>query len=417
MSSSVAAALFLSLAVLLVLARVLGLVTSRLFQPLVVGEIATGVLLGPTFLPASVGARLFPAEVRPILSGLANIGVALFMFGVGREFDQGMARRLARPVVAMALFTVLVPLGLGVLTALLLVRRHQADNQVAFVAFVGVAMSITAFPVLARILDERRLTGTAIGRLALTGAAVNDMLAWIALIFVIALAGASSSPWRLLALIPYVALLILLTPVLRRLRDNPDPSFVRMVLLFAGLALSCWMTEWVGLHFIFGAFLFGLVLAPKRRDAGESEPPDFLMRLAKLTAPILLPVYFVVAGLRVDLSGFSSRDVADLLLILVVAIGGKVVGGFVGARFCGVRGRPALLMGILLNARGLTELVVLGVGLDAGLLDPRLYSSMVVMALITTAMTGPFVKLLESRGLVLAEAGNAIADPELVGRP
>ncbi|MFE9774064.1 cation:proton antiporter [Streptomyces sp. NPDC005931] len=394
--------LLLDLALIVGLARLLGVAARALGQPAVVGEILVGILLGPTLLGAHLTGVLFPAEVRPLLSALAGVGLALFMFAVGMEIDLGILRGGGRVTLWATMFSALLPLALGAALAWMLTDSHHQGSRAGFVLFFAVAMAVTAFPVLARIIADRGLTRTRLGATALTCAAITDLLAWILLAVAVAVATGQGLDRRLALLVPYVALMIaVVRPLLRRASEasrrkkaqGTDSSgsgegrnFLALVLV--GLLLSAACTEWLGLHYIFGAFLFGAIM-PKGGDGGLRDLA--LQRMEPLCGLLLLPVYFVLAGLKVDLSQLDAADIGTLAAILVVAVAGKVLGAYLGARLGGYDRRHAYALGVLLNTRGVTELVVLGVGLELGLLDGTLYSLMVVMAVTTTALVGPLL--------------------------
>ncbi|MEV4582877.1 cation:proton antiporter [Nonomuraea jabiensis] len=388
--------LLLDLALVVVLAKVMGALARRLGQPAVVGEIVAGVLLGPTLLSPGLTAVIFPEEVRPVLSALAGVGVALFMFVVGTELDAGAMKGGGRVTVWASLFATAVPLALGALLAGTLLSGHQRGSAAGFVLFFAVAMSVTAFPVLARIIADRGMTGTRIGATALTCAAVCDVLAWSLLALVVALATGARFQWWLLLLVPYVVVMVtLVRPLLRRMSElrrhgEPGGGFFFAVVL-AGLLMSAAFTEWLGLHYIFGAFLFGLLLP---RSGGGEVRERVIRRVEPLCGTLLLPVYFVMAGLKIDLSGLTVGELGELALILATAVTAKFAGTYAGARIGGLHSREAVTLGALLNTRGLTELVVLGVGLELGVLNERLYALMVVMAVVTTALTGPLLNRL-----------------------
>ncbi|QEV19951.1 cation:proton antiporter [Streptomyces alboniger] len=387
--------LLLDLALILGLARLLGAAARALGQPAVIGEILAGVLLGPTLLGANFADTLFPADVRPLLSALAGVGLALFMFAVGLEIDLGVLRGGGRVTLWATTFSTVLPLGLGAGLAWLLADTHRQGPLLAFVLFFAVAMAATAFPVLARIIADRGLTRTRLGTTALTCAAITDLLVWILLAVAAAVATGEDLDWRLVLLVPYVVLMItVVRPLLRKVSGLSNASGASgestnlVVLVLAGLLLSSACTEWLGLHYIFGAFLFGAIIP---RDGHSALREGALQRMEPLSRLLLLPVYFVLAGLKVDLSELDLTDLGTLAAILAVAMAGKLLGTYVGARLGGFDRRPAAALGALLNTRGLTELVVLGIGLELGLLDGTLYSLMVVMAVATTALTGPLL--------------------------
>ncbi len=402
--------LLLGLAVVIVLARLLGALAKRVGQPPVVGEILAGILIGPSIVGGLITDRLFPTEIRPALAGLANVGLVLFMFIIGYELDQTLVRGRQRVAVSVSAGSVLVPLGLGTGLALWLAGRHGVTEVLPFTLFIGAAMAVTAFPVLARIVADRGLMRTEVGGLALASAAVDDILAWSLLAVVVAIGAAEGgAPWHLLAAVPYlIAMFGLVRPLLRRLlaaRDRAGrltPDVLAVILV--GLLLSCYATELIGLHAIFGAFVFGSVMP---RAGGEALRHEILERLEQVSVLLLLPVFFVIAGLQVDLSTVDASALLELALILAVAIGGKFAGAYAGARMTRVGRRQAGAIATLMNTRGLTEIVILTVGLQLGILDGQLFSMMVVMALVTTMMAGPLLAWIYPRRLAEADIARA----------
>lgn len=415
--------LVVALAVVLAVAKLLGRLAVWAGQPAVIGEICAGVLLGPTFFGGDLTRLLFPAEVRPSLNVLADAGVVLFMFLVGSEFDRKLLRGQGRAAVGVSMGSMAVPFALGAALALYLIEQHPSEHRVAFAVFLGTAMSVTAFPVLARILSDRGLLNTSIGALALACAAVGDVLAWTLLAVVAALAGGAGTLWHILLVVPFTALLVfVLRPALTRLGERwkgarstvtrPGAAGV-LIAVATGSALSAAATEWMGLHLIFGAFLFGVAMPRRHWDSTREWVLPWVGRVTSL----LLPVFFAVAGVAVDLSGVGGAALAELAILLVVAVGGKVIGAYGGARMSGIPGRESATLAILLNTRGLTELIVLTVGLQLGLLDTALYSLMVVMALVTTAMTGVSMPLVDPRRPVRAAAGSLPVPPAVRSGP
>jgi Kef-type K+ transport system membrane component KefB len=385
--------LLADVAFIIILARLLGSLAKRLGQPPVLGEILAGILLGPTFFHGTITKTLFPPTLIPPLTALADLGLVLFMFVVGYEVDLRLIRGRERVAAGVSTGSVVLPLVLGAALGVWLAHRNHLPNVSTFALFIGTAMAATAFPVLARILTDRGLHRTRIGGLALASAAIADVLAWVLLAVVVALAG-SSAQWKVLLAIPYAVLMFaVVRPLLRRLSQfyvqagRLTPNILATVL--AGLLLSCYATNWMGLHFIFGAFLFGIVM-PRENVLGLRE--EILERLEQISLLVLLPIYFVVAGLNINLSTIGSSGLVELVAILIVAIVGKLVGAYLGAQFTGVHGRNAGVIATLMNTRGLTELVILGVGLQLHILTKPLYTLMVVMALVTTAMSGPLLK-------------------------
>ncbi|MEU9663105.1 cation:proton antiporter domain-containing protein [Streptomyces chartreusis] len=395
MTAHSAAMLFLDLMVIIAVARMLGVVARRLGQPAVIGEILGGLLLGPTLYGAATTTALFPTDVRPTLTTVANIGVCVFMFLVGLEADRELLRGQGRIAVTVSLSAIALPFAFGTVMALYLIGNHPTEHRLGFVLFLGTAMSVTAFPVLARILTDKGLIRTPIGGLALACAALDDVLAWSILAVVTALVTSGEDHWRILLALPYgLVMLGVVRPLLARLSrrvvlKGRTANAGVLVALAAGLWLSAEATDRIGLHLIFGAFLFGAIMP---REGARALREHALPRVKRICAAVLLPVFFTSAGLKVDLSSMDGGAVGELALILLVAIGGKFAGAYFGARVNGVRPRHSAVLAILINTRGLTELIVLTVGLQIGVLDTRLYSLMVVMALVTTGMAGVLLR-------------------------
>lgn len=321
------------------------------------------------------------------------------MFIVGLEWDGALIRGSGNLAATVSFSSILLPFGLGAALALYLMQDHGTENETAFMLFMGIAMSITAFPVLARILTDRNMTRTPLGVIALACASIDDVLAWSLLAAVVAISDPSGpDQWRILLAIPYLlGMLFVLRPLLRRFADRRTvqqltPTVLACVL--AGLMLSAAATEWLGLHYIFGAFLFGVILPRTGTERLRGEVHD---RLGQMNGTLLLPVFFLVAGLQVDLSDLDSGGLGDLALILLVAVGGKFVGAYAAARLNRMPVRQSAALATLMNTRGLTELIVLNVGLQMGILSTNLYSLMVVMAVVTTAMAGPLLSWLLGR--------------------
>jgi Kef-type K+ transport system membrane component KefB len=395
-------------ALVTLVARVLGVLARRFDQPAVLGELLGGILLGPTFFGGAIARNLFPADVRPFLSMLASIGVVYFMLGIGLELDPGFVRRRSRAVTGVAAGSMGVPLALGALLSLHLVDTHAARSRPAFCLFVAAAMSVTAFPVLARILTDRGMCRTNLGQMALACAAANDVVAYILIAAAVAVSRVSGSAWPILSLAPYVMLMaFVVRPLLRRLpipRDGAgefagglgavgDAGYQSrmLALVSAGVLLSAAATNWMGMTAVFGAFFFGAIIPGQTRTAVRELVSGSIDRIGRV---VLLPIFFVTAGLQVNLAKIGGGGVTELALILGVAILGKFGGAFIAARCVGMAARQSAAVATLMNTRGLTELIVLTVGLQIGVIDRSLYSLMVVMALITTAMTGPLLRLI-----------------------
>jgi Kef-type K+ transport system membrane component KefB len=399
--------IILDIAVIIVVARLFGRLARKLNQPAVIGEIVAGIALGPSLLgllPGDVDGLLFPAEVIPYLNILAKLGLVLFMFIVGLELDMALIRGRGQRAGVISLSSIVLPFALGAAATLLLHPLHDTvDGKkvslLALMLFMGVAMSITAFPVLARILTDRGMHRTSVGVIALAAAAIDDVVAWTLLAFVYAVASGNSplAVVRIVALTAVFAavMFLIVKPLLARMPDwykssgRITPDIFAVVLV--GILLSALATERIGIHEIFGAFVFGAIMP---REGAQEFTREVLERLEQISVSLLLPIFFVIAGFGVDLTKF--RDVGliwQLLLILTVAIVGKFVGAFVGAQLQRMPTRQSAAVGVLMNTRGLTELVILLVGKQLGVLDTAMFTMMVVMALLTTIMTGPLLQI------------------------
>jgi Kef-type K+ transport system membrane component KefB len=401
--------LLLDIVVICSVARALGWVFEKLHQPRVVGEMCAGILLGPSLLgwlapPAFV--LLFPPEGLASLYVLSQIGLLLFMFQVGLGLDSQELRKMGRSVVIISCSSVLVPLVAGSALALYLYPRLSSAKVPlpVFALFMGTAMSITAFPVLARILEERNLLQSRVGVVAISCAAVDDITAWCLLAGLTAWvrAGKEMSPgFTLAGLGAYLFVMIsVVRPLLRRYSSRQreiSRETLAFTLLF--LFLSAWTTERIGVHALFGAFIAGAIL-PRT----ETFTRILAGHLEFVTSVLLLPLFFAYTGLRTSIHLLSGGRVwFYCALIVVVAVLGKLFACAVAGRVSGMSWRDALSVGVLMNTRGLIELVILNVGLDLGVISPTLFSIMVIMALVTTFMTTPVLGLLLQKAPTSAE--------------
>ncbi len=404
-------------------ARGLGALFRKIGQPPVIGEIVAGILLGPSLLgmvaPATQ-AFLFPAASLGGLRMLSQIGVILFMFVVGIELDVEHLRQKADAAVLVSHASIAVPFFLGTASALLLYRQLAPAGIPfsAFALFLGVAMSITAFPVLARILEDRRMSRSYLGSTALACAAVDDATAWCLLAVVVAIvkaAGLSGAFLTIALTVLFVTGMVFvvrpwMARLLGRFSESKTGGMGLLAVLFCFLCASALITEAIGIHALFGAFLAGVCI-----------PPDpalrqlLRVRLETFSSVLLLPLFFAFTGLRTQvglLSDWGSWAVCALLIL--VAIAGKLGGGMMAARWTGMSWGDSFSLGALLNARGLVELIVLNLGYDLGILSPRIFAMLVLMALVTTFMTGPLLQLraaLGGREMVMAAGGPTSALP------
>jgi Kef-type K+ transport system membrane component KefB len=392
----------LALAVILVAARLVGTVFRRLGQPPVIGEVVAGILLGPSLLgrisPPAL-AFLLPPQVAPYLGIIAQVGIILFMFLVGLELDPGLMRNRTHTTIAISHSSIVVPFVLGALLALPLYPRLATRDVpfTAFALFLGVSMSITAFPVLARILRDRGIQRSRLGVIALTCAAVDDVTAWCLLALVVSVIRSRSGSALVTVVLTaaYIGLLLaVVRPLLARLLRAVDHRGMTqgvMSIAFVALLLSALITEAIGIHAIFGAFVLGVIVPHDSRIARQMRE-----QLEGVVVVLLLPAFFAFTGLRTQvglLRGASGWLLCGL--IILVASLGKFGGSAVAARVTGLSWHDAASLGVLMNTRGLVELIVLNIGLDLHVLSPVLFAMLVLMAIATTMATTPLLALLQ----------------------
>ncbi len=387
----------LALAAVVAAGQLLGRLFRLLGQPPVIGEVLAGILLGPSLLgriwPAGF-AYLLPPEITPALFIIAQLGVILYMFAIGLELNTESIWRTGKSALAISMAGIIVPLVLGVLLA---VAIHPYQNsqtpRLAFSLFLGVALSITAFPVLARILSDRGLTRTPLGQLALICAAAGDVAAWclLAIVTGVAKAQADAGATVLLSTAAFLAfMLAFVRPLIGRwlgaATSEITPAQVgaaMVALLFSALA-----TQWIGIHALFGAFLLGAIVphdSPLAEQLGK--------HLENTVVVLFLPAYFALTGMRTEIglvTGWQDWLLCGVIILLATA--GKLGGTLAAARFTGQSWRDSAALGVLMNTRGLMELIVLNVGLDMGIISPRLFAMMVIMAIVTTIATTPVLQ-------------------------
>ncbi|WP_051796353.1 cation:proton antiporter [Streptomyces sp. NRRL S-87] len=391
---------FLGAAVVLALSHLAGTLCTRLGQPRVMGEVIAGIALGPSLLGSvapGATAWLFPSSILPMFNGLAQLGLAVFMFATGQELCSLRVRGTARQGLVISQASLLIPFAAGSLVAIPLADRYAPPglSPLVFVLFVGCAVSITAFPVLARMLDDLGIARTRPGRLSLLAAAIGDGGSWLALSAILALAQGSDPVDAAARTLAVAALIALYLGPVRKLAARwsdrhaatANPTTLRIALVVA-VGASAALTAALGVHQLIGAFLVGLVWPPSAATTATTP-------LTSTAKSVLLPFFFLGYGLNVDLSTLTFTGGAALVLaaLLAVAVLTKIVGTGLAARSTGLSWRESLSLGALLNTRGLTELVVLQIGHESHLLTAPLFAILTLVALITTLMTGPLLKL------------------------
>ena len=397
--------ILLALVVVIVLARIVGALFKFLNQPAVIGEVLAGILLGPSLLgrvAPDVSAYVLPPTVAPFLGVLSQVGVILYMFVVGLELDTRLLRQRTHTTVAISHASIVAPFLLGATLALWLYPQLSSSNVpfTVFALFMGVSMSVTAFPVLARILTDRRMHKSRLGTIALACAAVDDVTAWCLLAFIVGVVHAQ--PGSILLTLGLtagyiVAVLTLVRPLVWHLvrwhARQKKLSQGTLALVCVALLLSALTTEWIGIHALFGAFLLGACVP---HDSALAR--DLLEKLEDVVVVLLLPAFFAFTGMRTQIGLVSGLEQwLVCATIIFVASLGKFGGTAVAARLTGLDWLQASSLGILMNTRGLMELIVLNIGLDLGVLSPTLFAMFVIMALVTTLATTPVLHALTLR--------------------
>jgi len=397
------ALLLAQIVTIIIVARILGWLSLKIGQPAVIGEIVAGILLGPSFAGAlfpAFSTALFPVQSLGNLQLLSQIGLILFMFIVGMELDFKTLKNRAEDAVFISHASIIFPFTLGLGLAYFLYSAF-APAKVPFLSFglfMGIAMSITAFPVLARIVHDRGIQKTPLGVIAITCAAVDDVTAWCLLAAVVAVAKAGSlmsTVFTLLLAVLYIFLMLkVIKPFLNRVgdlhasRENLSKPVIAIFLLT--LIISSYFTEVIGLHALFGAFVAGTVMPDNARFKNL-----LTEKIEDVAVILLLPLFFVFTGLRTQIGLINDFNLLGVTgLIILVAVTGKFVGGALAAKFVGQNWHQSLSIGALMNTRGLIELIVLNIGYDLGILSPEIFSMLVIMALVTTFMTGPSLNLI-----------------------
>lgn len=410
--------LVLQVTVILLFSRLVGMLFKKIKQPQVVGEMVAGILLGPSLLgwvAPEISRFVFPASSLGYLNSLSQIGLVFFMFIVGISVNPKELKELGHAAVLTSHVSIVTPFCLGGALALFLYPRLATAgiSFTSFALFMGSAMSITAFPVLARILTERNLLSTRMGTLAISCAAVDDVTGWCILAYIVILiqSASSASPlWMTVGgVLAYVLVMLL---VVRRFLPRFEASFRKegritdnaLSLMIVLALISALTTERVGIHSLFGAFFMGAIM-PKSHDFIQA----LLGKLESLTVVALLPLFFAFSGLRTSVRSVQGELWLYTLLVIATAIAGKWGGSTLAARMAGVPWREATSLGILMNTRGLMELIVLNIGLDIGVISPTVFTIMVLMALVTTFMTSPLLEWIYPTKLMKVEASGEAA--------
>ena len=397
------AILLAQIVTIILVARFFGWVFKKIGQPTVIGEIIAGIVLGPSLVGMyfpGFSAALFPVESLGNLKFLSQIGLILFMFVIGMELDMKVLKNKANEAIVISHASIVIPFALGIGLAYFVYDQFAPEGVkfLSFSLFMGIALSITAFPVLARIVQERGIHKTKLGAIVITCAAADDITAWCILAVVIAIVKAgtfvSSLYIIMLALLYVLAMIFIVKPFLKRIGDlyGSKDRIVKPVvaIFFLVLIMSSYATEVIGIHALFGAFMAGAIMpdVPKFRTI-------FIEKVEDVALILLLPLFFVFTGLKTEIGLLNDPYLWKVTgFIILVAVVGKFLGSALAAKFVGQSWRDSLTIGALMNTRGLMELIVLNIGLELKVLTPEVFTMMVIMALVTTFMTGPALDLI-----------------------
>lgn len=396
------ALLLFQIVAIVIVARIFGWFFNKIGQPSVIGEIIAGIVLGPSlfgmYFPEA-SAAIFPVESLGNLNLLSQVGLILFMFVVGMELDLKVLKTKAKEAVVISHSSIVIPFSLGMILAYFMYSTYAPEgvNFLSFALFMGIAMSITAFPVLARIVQERSIQKTKLGTIVLTAAAADDITAWCILAVVIAIVKAGSVVSALyvigLSVVYVLVMLKLVRPFLRHIgnlnANNQTLSKPVIAIFLLVLVVSSYTTEVIGIHALFGAFMAGAIMPESHKFR-----QIFVEKVEDVAVILFLPLFFVFTGLRTQIGLLNDIELWKAAgWIIVVAVTGKFVGSAVAAKYVGQNWKDSLTIGALMNTRGLMELVALNIGFELGVLTPEVFAMMVIMALVTTFMTGPFIDL------------------------
>ncbi len=397
------ALLLLQIVAILLTARLFGWICVKIRQPSVIGEMIAGIVLGPSLLGMyfpDFSAFLFPKESLGNLQFLSQIGLILFMYIVGMELDLSVLKKKAHDAIVISHASIIIPFALGIGLSYFIYLQFAPDKIPfsSFALFIAIAMSITAFPVLARIVQERNLQKTKLGTVVITCAAADDITAWCILAAVIAIVKAgsfASSIYVILMAIAYVILMIkVVRPFVKRVAELQSGKGIIsksiVAIFFLILIISSYTTEVIGIHALFGAFMAGAIMPENTKFRNI-----FIEKIEDVALVLLLPLFFVFTGLRTQIGLLNDIELWKTTgLIILIAVIGKFAGSALTARFLKINWKDSLTIGALMNTRGLMELIVLNIGYDLGVLGPEIFAMMVIMALVTTFMTGPALDLI-----------------------
>ncbi|MCH5600837.1 cation:proton antiporter [Niabella ginsengisoli] len=389
--------------IIILAAKLFGWICTKIGQPTVVGEMIAGIVLGPSLLGMyfpGFSEVVFPAQSLGNLQFLSQIGLILFMFIVGMELDLKVLKNQTHDAIVISHASIIVPFSMGIGLAYFIYETFAPEGVqfLSFGLFMGIAMSITAFPVLARIVQERGMTKTKLGALVITCAAADDITAWCLLGAVIAIAKAGSFVSSLytigLAIIYVIVMIKLVRPFLARVGNVHNSREILtkpiVAIFFLTLIASAYASEVIGIHALFGAFMAGAIMPDNLRFRNL-----FIEKIEDVALIILLPLFFVFTGLRTQIGLLTDPELWKLTgIVILIAVAGKFLGSALAAKFVGQNWKDSLSIGALMNTRGLMELVVLNIGYDIGVLTPEIFSMMVLMALITTFMTSPALSVI-----------------------
>ncbi len=393
----------LQLVVIIIASRLFAALFKKIGQPAVMGEIVAGIALGPSLMGAILpdfSATLFPAASFGNLQMISQIGLILFMYVIGMELDLNIIKQKAKAALVISYASIIIPFALGSSLAYFLYNEYAPSNIpfYAFALFMGIAMSITAFPVLARIIRERNIGSTRFGVISMASAAIDDVTGWCLLALVVAIVnsqGLETSLYTFLEAIAYVCIMLFaVRPLLKKLSKNAAESKAirqsTVAILFVVLLLSAYCCEGIGIHALFGAFMAGVIM-PLEWNFRHI----IINKIEDVSMVLFLPIFFVLTGLRTEIGLLNELSLwLVCLIITAVAVLGKFGGSSLAAKLSGESSYESLSIGALMNTRGLMELIILNIGYDLGILTPKIFAMMVIMALVTTLMTNPTLNLL-----------------------